>query len=78
MEPIRNAALQEGAYLSHLKSAIFSSGEPSKTSKRLIQIWTEGYGPAMELVKRVFPRGFYFILLGRLSTGRRSSASSGE
>ena len=67
MEPIRNASLQEGAYLSHLKTAIFSSGEPSETSKRLIQIWTEGYAPAMELIKRVFPRGFYFILLGRLS-----------
>ena len=74
MEPIRNAALQEGAYLSHLKSAIFSSGEPSKTSKRLIQIWTEGYGPAMELVKRVFPRGFYFILLGRLSKKGKAAA----
>uniref|UniRef100_A0A7S2T2D5 J domain-containing protein n=1 Tax=Chloropicon primus TaxID=1764295 RepID=A0A7S2T2D5_9CHLO len=76
MEPIRNAALQEGAYLSHLKTAIFSSGEPSETSKRLIQIWTEGYGPAMELIKRVFPRGFYFILLGRLSRKGKSAAAA--
>ena len=73
MEPIRNASLQEGAYLSHLKTAIFSSGEPSETSKRLIQIWTDGYAPSLDLIKRVFPRGFYFILLGRLSRKAQES-----
>jgi DnaJ family protein C protein 13 len=78
MEPIRNASLQEGAYLTHLKSAIFSSGEPKETSMRLIEIWTEGYAPALDLIKRTFPRGFYFILLGRLSKKANEAAANAK
>jgi len=66
-EPLKMGSLQDGAFLSHLLLALFGHGEQGQTSKRLIEVWADSFQPALDLVKRIFPQGLYFTLLGKLS-----------
>lgn len=79
-EPLRNGALQEGAFLSHLIKAVFGSGDQVKTSRRLIELWADQYSPALCLLRRIFPIGLYYVLMGHLSlkTGALSSRSANK
>lgn len=73
-EPLRNGALQEGAFLIHLKNAVFSSGEESVTSRKLIELWTEDFAPAFDLMKRTFPPGLTLLLMKRAGAAKPAQA----
>jgi len=63
--PMRQAAIQEGALLKHLRKAVESSrgkDEEKMTSRELVAIWCDAYPPALELLKRIFPPGLTSIL----------------
>ena len=63
--PMRQAAIQEGALLKHLLKAVESSkrnDEEKMTSRDLVAIWCDAYPPALELLKRIFPPGLTSIL----------------
>jgi hypothetical protein len=63
--PMRQAAIQEGALLKHLLKSVESSrgkDDEKMTSRELVAIWCDAYPPALELLKRIFPPGLISIL----------------
>eukprot|EP00890_Picochlorum_soloecismus_P001518 jgi/Picsp_1/2367/NSC_05830-R1_dnaj homolog subfamily c member 13 len=63
--PMRQAAIQEGALLKHLLKAVESLkgiDDGRMTSRELVAIWCDAYPPALELLKRIFPPGLTSIL----------------
>ena len=81
--PMREAALKEGAVVVHLDQALFSEVASSrKLSRELVALWTDDYGPALELLARIFPRGIMEVLkqetgakLKRVGAGYASSGT---
>lgn len=71
-EPMRQAALQEGAVLTHLRIAMSVDRHASDriTSRELVSLWCDGYIPAMELLKRIFPAGLTVYLDRKNRRGR--------
>ena len=59
-QPMREAALAEGAILQHLLRAV-SQPRPGSSqqalSRDLVAVWADEYAPALALLKRVFPPG---------------------
>lgn len=74
-EPMRHAALQEGALLTHLRIAmsVDRNNNDRITSRELVSLWCDGYQPAMELLKRIFPAGLT-VYLDR-NTGRKNRSN---
>lgn len=75
-EPMRQAALQEGAVLTHLRIAMSAdrNDDDRITSRELVSLWCDGYTPAMELLKRIFPAGLT-VYLDRNSRKTRNNAA---
>ena len=60
---LRAAALREGALLQHLSESVSQKDSSNKVlSRSLVELWSEDYGPAMDLLKRIFPLGLYHLL----------------
>ncbi|KAL0040215.1 hypothetical protein WJX77_000548 [Trebouxia sp. C0004] len=55
--PMREAALMEGALLSHLLLATTQTGARGRLSQDLVALWVDEYGPALALMRRIFPPG---------------------
>lgn len=68
-EPMRRAALEQGALLTHLRCSlrIDSSSSDKESSRELVSLWCDGYVPAMDLLKRIFPPGITAVLERRKS-----------
>ncbi|KAK9868448.1 hypothetical protein WJX84_004951 [Apatococcus fuscideae] len=67
--PMREAALTQGALLHHLHTAVLSQGLQAAMSQDLVGLWADEYGPAIALLRRIFPAG----LMRYLSVPRASS-----
>lgn len=62
-EPMRDAALRDGALLRHLEHAFFLlPGERREVSRQLVALWADSYQPALELLSRVIPPGLVAYL----------------
>ena len=63
-EPMRKAAMEEGAILSHLVKAVDKSTPENLqwVSRELVSLWCDSYQPAMDLVRRVFLPGLVAFL----------------
>ena len=80
---LRAAALREGALLQHLSESVSQKESSNKVlSRSLVELWSNEYGPAMDLLRRIFPSGlFHFLQLpdptqrGRSSSVRRTGIS---
>ena len=73
---LRAAALREGALLQHLSESVSQKESSNKVlSRSLVELWSDEYGPAMDLLRRIFPPGlFHFLRLpGPTQRGRSSS-----
>ncbi|KAL0042756.1 hypothetical protein WJX79_009797 [Trebouxia sp. C0005] len=55
--PMREAALAEGSLLSHLLLATTQPGARGRLSQDLVALWVDEYGPALALMRRIFPPG---------------------
>lgn len=71
-QPMRQAALREGAVLHHLHLALFASGVRGSLSRELVASWADEYGPALALLRRVFPPG----LMRFLNTKRTAQSTT--
>ena len=63
---LRAAALREGALLHHLAAAV--QAEPSEgrlLSRQLVELWSEGYAPSLQLLERILPPGLYHHIAQR-------------
>ena len=58
---LQTLALDEGAFLIHIHSALFSTGARAAAnrglSRRLIALWATNFEPAKRLLKQVIPAG---------------------
>ena len=58
---LQTLALDEGAFLIHTHSALFSSGARAAAnrglSRRLIALWSTKFEPARRLLKQIIPAG---------------------
>ncbi|GAX72903.1 hypothetical protein CEUSTIGMA_g358.t1 [Chlamydomonas eustigma] len=62
-EPLREAALAEGAVLTHLHRALFSaSGSQAQLSRQLIACWCDEHPASLALMRRTFPPGLVRFL----------------
>ena len=65
-EPMRYAALQEGAILTHLRESLMVINaeveDKALSSRELVSLWCDGFGPAMDLIRRIFPPGLTMYL----------------
>lgn len=80
-EPMRKAALQEGALLTHLRCALAIDGSANdiKSSRELVSLWCDGYSPALELLQRILPPGITSSLERRRPKwNRRSHIDNGS
>ena len=69
---LRTLALDEGAFLTHVHSALFSTGTRAAAnrglSRRLISLWASEFEPAQRLLKQILPAG----LLRALSSDEKA------
>ncbi|KAJ4953933.1 hypothetical protein NE237_030765 [Protea cynaroides] len=62
-EPMRDAALRDGALLRHLLYALFlPADERREVSRQLVALWADSYQPALDLLSRVLPPGLVAYL----------------
>jgi DnaJ family protein C protein 13 len=61
-EPMRSAAMHEGAILVHLRRAMEPDAPGLATSRELVSVWCDGHPPALALLGRVFPVGLLALL----------------
>jgi hypothetical protein len=54
---MRDAALADGALLTHLAAAVGDRGPGGALSRDLVALWADGHPPALALLRRVFPAG---------------------
>ncbi|GAB4814092.1 hypothetical protein N2152v2_001138 [Parachlorella kessleri] len=64
-EPMRAAALSEGAILHHLLNALGPQSPRAKLSQELVAVWADEYSPALALLRRIFPPGLMRYLNSR-------------
>jgi len=76
-EPMRYAALQEGAILTHLRESLMVVNaeveSEALSSRELVSLWCDGFGPAMDLIRRIFPPGLTMFLDKGVVRKRRPS-----
>ena len=73
IEQLRFLALDEGAFLIHIHSALFSTGTRAAAnrglSRRLISLWASEFEPAQRLMRQVLPAGLlrsaHYILISQ-------------
>ena len=61
IEKLRTLSLDEGAFLIHIHSALFSTGTRAAAnrglSRRLISLWASEFEPAQRLLRQILPSG---------------------
>ena len=55
--PMRDAALREGAVLTHLEAAVADAGPGGAPARALVELWCDGHPPALALLRRALPPG---------------------
>lgn len=76
-EPMRAAALTEGAFLGHLVTALMA-GSKAGVSRELIALWSDGFQPAVNLLKRIFPPGLMRFLLKSSPVARTPQSAAAQ
>eukprot|EP00850_Spirogloea_muscicola_P020512 SM000218S06608 [mRNA] locus=s218:193476:202559:- [translate_table: standard] len=62
-EPMRDAALRDGALLRHLAAAVSAATDARRNvSRQLVALWADGHQPAQALLSRCFPPGLLAYL----------------